>query len=171
MSPFAPRKGALSRSERRQYGNLAMTTLTSRVRPDVHQRAADLVAAQRDMHSLDQPFYADPELFELDVRARLPAALAAGGHVSRIPQPGDYFLYEMAGESIIVIRDRQGEIQALFNVCTHRGSRICSAETGQAPVLVCPYHAWTFNRMARSAARGACRTVLTGRSTACGAAR
>lgn len=66
-------------------------------------------------------------------------------HASRIPAPGDYFLYEIAGESIILLRDREGVVQAHYNVCRHRGSRICLECEGNVKRLVCPDHAWTYD--------------------------
>ena len=67
------------------------------------------------------------------------------GQVARIPKPGDWFLFELGGESVVVVRDRAGLVRAHHNVCRHRGSRICLAESGSAPVgLQCPYHAWTY---------------------------
>jgi Rieske 2Fe-2S family protein len=66
-------------------------------------------------------------------------------HVSRIPESGQYFLYEVGQESIIVIRDEQMNINALFNVCRHRGSVVCLEPEGQRKRLTCPYHAWTYS--------------------------
>ena len=52
---------------------------------------------------------------------------------------------EVAGESIIVLRDREGALRAFFNVCRHRGTRICREESGRfAETIQCPYHAWTY---------------------------
>ena len=61
-----------------------------------------------------------------------------------MPRPGDFFTYTVGTESIIVLRDRSGEIRAFHNVCRHRGSRICKTEQGNAHRLVCPYHRWTY---------------------------
>jgi Rieske 2Fe-2S family protein len=67
------------------------------------------------------------------------------GRVSRLERPGDYFLRTIAGESIIVLRDREGALRAFFNVCRHRGTRICKEESGRFPETIqCPYHAWTY---------------------------
>ena len=46
------------------------------------------------------------------------------GHASQIREPGDFLLFEMAGESVIVVRDTDGHINALINVSRHRGSRV-----------------------------------------------
>src|SRR5206468_321851 len=70
---------------------------------------------------------------------------AGAGSASRLERPGDYFLREIAGESIIVLRDRSGTLRAFFNVCRHRGTRLCSEESGRlGETLQCSYHAWTY---------------------------
>jgi phenylpropionate dioxygenase-like ring-hydroxylating dioxygenase large terminal subunit len=92
-------------------------------------------------------------------------------HVSRIPKPGDFFISEFGrGESVIVLRNKAGEIKAYHNVCRHRGSRLCQSENerpteatkdakpvdsaisvlqlaheGNTPLFRCPYHAWTYD--------------------------
>ena len=66
------------------------------------------------------------------------------GHQSQVPGRGDYFLFEIAGESVIVIRNAEGGINAMMNVCRHRGSRICDQPTGHESRLVCRYHGWTY---------------------------
>jgi Rieske 2Fe-2S family protein len=67
------------------------------------------------------------------------------GRASRIEQPGDYFLCEVADESIIVIRDAQDTVHAFFNVCRHRGNRVCREPSGRfGETLQCAYHAWTY---------------------------
>ena len=66
-------------------------------------------------------------------------------HVTRIPNPGDYFLFNVEKESIIVIRGRDQEVRAFYNVCTHRGSRVCLEDEGSKKLLVCPYHAWSYD--------------------------
>src|SRR5262245_52111129 len=67
------------------------------------------------------------------------------GHISRIPHQGDFFLYNYGRESIIIVRGEGGQVHALFNVCRHRGSRICLEQTGSVKRLVCPYHAWVYD--------------------------
>jgi phenylpropionate dioxygenase-like ring-hydroxylating dioxygenase large terminal subunit len=67
------------------------------------------------------------------------------GRASRLEKPGDYFLREIAGESIVVLRDGKGTPRAFFNVCRHRGTRICREESGRFTATIqCPYHAWTY---------------------------
>ena len=66
------------------------------------------------------------------------------GHESQIPNPGDFILSRMAEESVILNRDRKGEIHVLLNNCRHRGMRVCRYDRGNARSFECPYHAWTY---------------------------
>ena len=67
------------------------------------------------------------------------------GRDNALAAPGDYLVVEVAGESIIVLRDQSGERRAFYNVCRHRGTRLCEAERGRlSETIQCPYHAWTY---------------------------
>ena len=66
------------------------------------------------------------------------------GLASDLPDPGDYFLYALGRESIVVLRDEQGEIRAFYNVCQHRGNRIFTNESGSVRQVACPYHGWRY---------------------------
>jgi Rieske 2Fe-2S family protein len=63
-----------------------------------------------------------------------------------IPNPGDFIVREIAGESLIVVRGDRGELNAFYNVCRHRGTRLTEERTGKfASTIQCPYHAWTYD--------------------------
>lgn len=67
------------------------------------------------------------------------------GRAADFAQNGDYRLAEVAGESVIVLRDQQGGLRAFYNVCRHRGTRLCGAAQGRlSETIQCPYHAWTY---------------------------
>jgi Rieske 2Fe-2S family protein len=70
-------------------------------------------------------------------------------HVARaeeIPAPGEFLVREIAGESLIVLRDHSGELKAFYNVCRHRGTRLTEDCSGKfAATIQCPYHAWTYD--------------------------
>lgn len=114
--------------------------------PVVHGTSVhDLIGRQPADHSLLQPFYLSPEIYKLDLERFIYRHWHCAGHVGQIPEKGDYVLFDIDVESVIVIRGEDGKVRALMNVCTHRGSRICSAPSGRAKgMLVCPYHAWAF---------------------------
>ncbi len=103
-----------------------------------------LAANTRVGYSFEQEFYTSEAVFKADFEQVIGQKWIVAGHVSRIPNKGDYFLFRIGAEQIIVIRENADSVRAFFNVCRHRGSTICSAESGNAPRLVCPYHAWTF---------------------------
>jgi Rieske 2Fe-2S family protein len=83
-------------------------------------------------------------VYELEVRNIVLKAWHYVGHHSMVPERGDYFLFEIAGESVIVVRDADGGINAFMNVCRHRGSRICDAASGRESRFTCRYHGWTY---------------------------
>jgi glycine betaine catabolism A len=107
---------------------------------------AELVASRRPGYSLPRDFYSS----ELVYRAELDRIWRRGwlfaGHTCELPNAGDYFTLSVDADSLIVIRDDDGEIHALWNVCRHRGTQICSEPQGRVGRLVCPYHQWTYGR-------------------------
>lgn len=103
-----------------------------------------LAANTRVGYSFEQDFYISDTVFKADFDKVISRKWLLAGHASRIPNKGDYFLFRVGAEQIIIIRENADSIRAFFNVCRHRGSTICQASSGNAPRLVCPYHAWTF---------------------------
>jgi Rieske 2Fe-2S family protein len=111
----------------------------------VNSRTLKLIQNHQPGYSLAQPFYNDPDIFELEIEKILLCSWLYAGHVSRIPKQGDFFLCEFGDESVIVIRGDEDEVHALINVCRHRGTRVCVEPSGNAQSLVCPYHQWVYN--------------------------
>ena len=66
------------------------------------------------------------------------------GHQSEIAQAGDFLVATVAGESLIVLRDQRLTVRAFYNVCRHRGTRLCEETRGRLRAIQCPYHAWTY---------------------------
>jgi Rieske 2Fe-2S family protein len=70
------------------------------------------------------------------------------GRSEEIPNPGDYLVRDLAGESIVVTRNRDGELRGFYNVCAHRGTKLLDDEPvcgHVSKVFKCPYHAWAFD--------------------------
>tara|TARA_A100001037_G_C14922931_1_gene532506 strand:+ start:195 stop:629 length:435 start_codon:yes stop_codon:yes gene_type:complete len=105
----------------------------------------ELIKKQKINYPLDQPFYVDDEIFKLDLKNIFNKQWVFVGHISRIPKVGDYFLFNVGKESIIIIRENEDIINAFYNVCRHRGSHICIEKEGNKKILVCPYHAWSYS--------------------------
>jgi glycine betaine catabolism A len=67
------------------------------------------------------------------------------GRADRVAKPGAWLRVEIADESILIVRGKDERIRAFYNVCRHRGSRICEEEQGEVRThLRCPYHAWGY---------------------------
>jgi len=67
------------------------------------------------------------------------------GHESLIPKPNDYFVSRMGTVSVILTRNKQGEILVLLNCCTHRGLKVCGYHQGNSAAFTCPYHGWSYS--------------------------
>ncbi len=68
------------------------------------------------------------------------------GHVSDVPNPGDYVTMDVVGERALVVRGRDGVVRGFHNMCRHRGSRVVADQQGSCRnALVCPFHGWVYN--------------------------
>ncbi|HJT87941.1 MAG TPA: aromatic ring-hydroxylating dioxygenase subunit alpha [Bryobacteraceae bacterium] len=95
--------------------------------------------------TLPARYYTDPAFFREELEWWYFREWICAGRADAIPEPGDYFLRDVAGESVIVVRDGEGRIRAFYNVCRHRGTRLCKSEEGRFDGRIqCPYHGWTY---------------------------
>ena len=94
--------------------------------------------------SLPQKYFVSPEIFADEQRKVFPNEWLLVGHQSQIANSGDYIVQDVNRESIIVIRDKDEEIRAFYNVCRHRGTRLKEDNCGHSSAIQCPYHAWTY---------------------------
>ncbi len=105
-------------------------------------------AASRRPVQLTLParFYTDPAHFRSEIECFFFNSWICAGRLDHIPRGGDYFVRDVAGESIIVLRGDEGAVRAFYNVCRHRGTRLCEATSGTFKGSIqCPYHAWTYD--------------------------
>lgn len=106
---------------------------------------SEIVLAQLDAGvALPGHLYTSRELFEQELDAIFGRQWLYAGHVSQIPDNGDYLTLSVGTESGIVVRDGDGSIHGLLNVCRHRGSRLTTCASGTARRFTCPYHQWTY---------------------------
>ena len=94
--------------------------------------------------TLPQRYFVLPEIFAREEEKIFSAQWVLVGHQSQIAKAGDYFIQEVAGESLIVLRDQKREVRGFYNVCRHRGTRLCEERNGHSSTIQCPYHAWTY---------------------------
>jgi len=99
--------------------------------------------------TLPQQYFVSTEVFAREQEKIFSTQWVCVGHQSEIAKAGDYFVQEVAGESLIIVRDKGGKWLAFYNVCRHRGTRLREDRPGQAApghvsAIQCPYHAWTY---------------------------
>jgi Rieske 2Fe-2S family protein len=104
-----------------------------------------LIANQRPGYSLDQRFYTDPTVYELELERIIYQNWIFAGHVSQFAEPGDFRVLNVAGESAIIVRSQDGELNGFANVCRHRGSLVCLDDNGNTDKFSCPYHGWMYD--------------------------
>lgn len=106
---------------------------------------AELIASRKPGWALDQRFYTDPEIYQLELDRIVTRNWIMAGHASQLPDPGDFLVFRLANESAIVVRGEDDEIRAFANVCRHRGSLVCLEERGKTKKFMCPYHGWMYD--------------------------
>ena len=94
--------------------------------------------------TLESGRYTDSEFMSREWRQVWQRSWLFAGLLSDIPDPGDFFVYDVGRESVIVLRDAAGELAAFFNVCQHRGNRLLAAREGFLSQFACPYHGWRY---------------------------
>lgn len=109
----------------------------------------NMLASRRPGFGLPRPFYHDDLLYRAEMEFIWRTGWLFAGHSCQIPNPGDYFLFEVDGDSVILVRGDDGRINAFHNVCRHRGSIICEEAEGHVNRFICPYHQWTYDRQGR----------------------
>src|ERR1043166_1967354 len=94
--------------------------------------------------TLEQKYFVSGEIFAEEQAKIFSKQWALVGHQSQKARASQYFLTQIAGESLIVVRDQRSQVRGFYNVCRHRGTRLCEDKTGQVRAIQCPYHAWTY---------------------------
>jgi Rieske 2Fe-2S family protein len=96
-------------------------------------------------NTLPARYYTDPIVFHKEMQTFFFGMWVCAGRTEELREAGEYFLADIAGESVIVTRDSTGELRAMYNVCRHRGTQICREAQGKfAGRIQCPYHGWTY---------------------------
>lgn len=89
--------------------------------------------------------YNDPEFFELETQHYWSKVWMLAAHLDEIPKPGDYKLWDMARQPVVIVHGKDGEVRAFYNTCRHRGAPVVTEQFGSAPHgLACGYHGWVY---------------------------
>ena len=102
-----------------------------------------LLVAHKPGFALEREFHTDPGVYQLDLERIWRRGWLFAGHSCEVKRPGDYIVFDVDTDSIIVMRGDAGAIHALHNTCRHRGMKLCEAPSGHVARIVCPYHQWS----------------------------
>ncbi|WP_030247494.1 MULTISPECIES: aromatic ring-hydroxylating oxygenase subunit alpha [unclassified Streptomyces] len=90
--------------------------------------------------------YTDPEIFRLEQERVFESMWFCAARSSELEKPGAFRTVDVGRESVLLTRSRGGSVRAFYNVCRHRGARLCTQESGEVKrAFQCPYHAWTYD--------------------------
>lgn len=112
-----------------------------RTPPDYIDR---LIAGYTPGKGLPAVFYQNPGVYARDLERVVRRQWHCLGHVSVVPEPGDFEVFALVGEKVILSRAGDGSLHAMLNVCRHKGAEVCADVRGNARGFVCRYHAWTY---------------------------
>jgi len=106
-----------------------------------------LVAEPERSFTLPSYLYTDPAVYEIEKERIFYRTWQYIAHKSFFNEPGDYITAQICDQNIFVMMGKDGELRAFYNVCQHRAHELLPKGTGNVKsVIVCPYHAWTFER-------------------------
>ncbi len=94
--------------------------------------------------TIPSAWYVDPRFHSVDRDAVMARTWQGVGHVSMVPNPGDFFTATVADNPVVVLRDKDGEVRAFYDVCRHRGGPLVLEARGCVKALTCKYHGWTY---------------------------
>ena len=124
-----------------------MTLVEEALQPDpsIRHPPGDQVSDNL-VRTLPGSAYSSPEVFAAEQEKIFEQMWLCVARASELPKAGDFQTVQLGRESVIVSRNRKGQLRAFFNVCRHRGARICAQDSGSGKrSFQCAYHAWTYD--------------------------
>ena len=96
--------------------------------------------------TLKREYYTNPNILEEEYEKIFSVNWVCAGRISDFQENSQYQVLNIGRESVIILRDDQGELKAFYNVCRHRGTRICNNSSGKfSKSIQCGYHGWTYD--------------------------
>ena len=89
--------------------------------------------------------YSEPEIFQLEMDRLFHSRWLFLGHTSQLDKAGAFITGRIGSVPVACVKGKDGDIKTFINRCPHRGAQVCQGSAGYAPVLVCPYHGWSFD--------------------------
>ena len=105
-------------------------------------RISDLI--NLDTREVKMRVLSDAELYQLEMEKIFAKTWVFLAHETEIPNSGDFVQRDMGSDSVLVTRDREGQVHVVLNVCTHRGMKVSTLDVGNTQAHMCIYHGWAF---------------------------
>ena len=106
--------------------------------------SSDELRAMVQPDRVHRSIYVDSEIFEIEMEKIFGRVWLYVGHESLVSKPGDYYCTQIARQSVVLSRHKDGKVYVLHNRCGHRGAKVLSEGRGNAKVFTCMYHGWSF---------------------------
>ncbi|MCY1336630.1 3-phenylpropionate/cinnamic acid dioxygenase subunit alpha [compost metagenome] len=104
-----------------------------------------LIRERKERHALPRALYSDAEAYRQDLAQIWHKEWIFAGHTFELEKPGQYLTLQIGDYPVAVVRGGDGQVRAFHNACRHRGSKVCTENSGKVAKLVCPYHKWVFD--------------------------
>jgi phenylpropionate dioxygenase-like ring-hydroxylating dioxygenase large terminal subunit len=115
------------------------------IKKTLDQKAFQLLKEKMEQGLFPQWVLTDPDIYQLEHQYIFGRTWQFLAHESELKQQGDYVTRWMVDDPVIVLKNRNGEIKAFLNSCSHRGVHLCTADRGNKKTFTCPYHGWSYN--------------------------
>ncbi|VDY64394.1 2-halobenzoate 1,2-dioxygenase large subunit [Shimwellia blattae] len=123
--------------------NMTVSSSASALKKKIEQ--ALIIDKDAGIYQCNRGIFTDPELFELEMKHLFEGNWVYLAHESQIPEPGDYYTLTVGRQPVMITRDKEGQLHALINSCSHRGAMLASRKAGNKSSFTCPFHGWTFS--------------------------
>jgi benzoate/toluate 1,2-dioxygenase alpha subunit len=114
-------------------------------RLDAALESAIVEDKENGLYRCRRDIFTDPELFELEMKHIFEGNWIYLAHESQIPNKNDYYTTYMGRQPIFIARNKNNELNAFINACSHRGAMLCRHKRANKATYTCPFHGWTFN--------------------------
>jgi len=115
------------------------------IKRSLDEKAFHLLKEKMEQGLLPQWVITDPDIYQLEIEKIFGSTWQFLGHETELKEPGSYVTRWMGNDPILLLKNRNGELKAFLNSCTHRGTMLCTADRGNKKTFTCPYHGWSYN--------------------------
>ncbi|MEM8496783.1 MAG: SRPBCC family protein [Pseudomonadota bacterium] len=98
-----------------------------------------------DLPDIPAGRYVDERFYQLELQSIWRKSWLLAAHIDEIPDAGCWMLWDNAGQPVVIVHAENGDINAFYNTCQHRGAPVVTERAGKNNRLTCKYHGWSYN--------------------------